>query len=68
MFFADAAATRWGPETVIDAENVSLLMFIVYISLMVYYWNTIDAKLTKFIPSVNVSIILIRRAIGETHV
>ena len=62
------AATRWDPETVIDDEDVQLLMYIVYIRLMVYYWNTIDGKLTNFIPPVNGSKITIRMAIGETHV
>jgi hypothetical protein len=31
------AATWWDLETVIDDEAVKLLMYIVYISLMVYY-------------------------------
>jgi len=43
-------------------------MYAVYISLMVYYWNTIDGKLTNFIPRVNGSKIMIRMAIGERKV
>jgi len=43
-------------------------MYIVYISLMVDYWNTIDGKLTNFIPWVNDSKITIRMAISEPHV
>jgi hypothetical protein len=43
-------------------------MYIVYISLMVYYWNTIDGKLTNFISRVNGSEIMIRMAISATHV
>ena len=43
-------------------------MYIVYISLMVYYWNTIDGKLTEFIPPLNGSKIAIRMAISQTHV
>jgi len=42
-------------------------MYIVYISLIVYYWSTIDGELTKFIPRINGSKIRIRIAIGETH-
>jgi hypothetical protein len=35
---------------------------------MMLYWNTIDGKLTNFIPRVNGSKIMIGMAIGETHV
>jgi hypothetical protein len=44
-----------------------VLMYIVSIWLMVYYWNTIDGKLTNVIPPINGSKITIRMAIGETH-
>jgi hypothetical protein len=35
--------------------------------MIVFCWNTIDGKLTNFIPRVNGSKITIRIAIGEPH-
>jgi len=43
-------------------------MYMDIISLMVYYWNRIDEKLTNFIPRVNLAKITMRMAIGETVV
>jgi hypothetical protein len=43
-------------------------MTLVYISLMVYYWNTIDGQLTKFIPHVYDSKLTMTMAISATHV
>jgi len=62
------AATQWDPETAINGEDMELLIYIIYISLMVYYRNTIGGKLTNFIPCINGSKITIRMAIGETHI
>ena len=61
------ADTRCNPETVPNDEDVQLLMYIVYLSLMVHYWNTIDGKLNKFIPRMNGSKIKVRMAIIEPH-
>jgi len=60
--------TMSDPEMVTDNEDVELLMHILYITLILYYWNTMDGELTKFIPRVDGSKITIRMAIGETHV
>jgi hypothetical protein len=62
------AVTWWDPETVMDDEYMLLFMNIVYIRLMVYYWNTIDEKLTIFISRVKGSKFTIRMAFGKTHV
>jgi hypothetical protein len=43
-------------------------MYIVHICVVVYYWHTMDGKVTTFIPSVNGSKITIRIVISETHV
>jgi len=43
-------------------------MYIVYTSLLVQYWKTIDGTLTNFIPSANGFKNMIRLAIGETVV
>jgi hypothetical protein len=62
------AATWWDPQTAINGEDMELLMYLLCISLMVYYWNTVDGKLTNFIPHINGSKITIRMAIGEIHI
>jgi hypothetical protein len=43
-------------------------MYIVYISVIVYYCNTIDGNLTNVIPRMNGSNITISMAIGKTHI
>jgi hypothetical protein len=56
------AAVWWDTEMVINSENSQLLMFSLYLSSIVYHWNTIDRKLTKFISHVNHFNIMIRLA------
>jgi len=62
------AASWWDLGMVIDDEDMLLLRYIVYISLIVYCINTIDGKLTNVFPDIKGSKIMIRIAIGKTHV
>jgi hypothetical protein len=58
----------WDPATVINDEHVSLLMYVMYSGLIVYYCNTINGKLTTFVPHVNNSIITSSMSHSERHV
>jgi len=60
--------TQCDPGIGIDDEDIQLLMYTVYISLMVYNCNTINGKLTRLIPCGKGSKLMSRMAIGEAHI